>query len=133
MKICGAGMMRVADAMAKALGGESISLLLPATAMANDAAGQLGLVDPGVEELLISPVIIREISSGKSGPRRRVEFTVPASAIERELPSLGMGTAEDLFRAVLGVNLGNDLFHIERVATESFAGSVCFFVISGVE
>ncbi len=131
--ICGAGMMRIADALSKALGGESMSLILPATALANDAAGELGLVDPGVQKLIISPVIVREIATGNLGPRRRVEFTVPASAVERELPGLGMGTAEDLFKVVLGVNYGNSLFHLESVAPESYAGSICFFVITAVE
>ena len=133
MGICGAGMRRVADALARAFGGESISLILPATAMANDAAGQLGLVDPGVQEVLLSPVVIREITTGNLGPRRRVEFTVPASIIERELPGLGMGSSADLFKAALGLNYGSDLFHIESVVPESFAGNICFFVITAVE
>ena len=131
--ICGAAMVRAANALLKALGGETVSLILPATAMAGDVGGALGLVDPGVQEVPISPVVIREVTTGKSGPRRRVEFTLPGSAIERELPALGMGTAEDLFSAVLGLNYGNDLFHIESVVPESFAGNVCFFVITAVE
>jgi hypothetical protein len=89
--ICGAGMRRAADAMLRAMGGESVTLVLPAMAMAKDGAGQLGLVDPGVIELLISHVVTRELATGNLGPRRRVEFTLPASAIENQLPALGMG------------------------------------------
>ena len=48
--ICGAALVRAANAMLTALGGDQVSLLLPATATASDAAGQLGLVDPGVQE-----------------------------------------------------------------------------------
>jgi hypothetical protein len=131
--ICGAAMRRVANALAKALGGEEVSLILPATAMASDAAGQLGLVDPGVQEVLISPVIIREITTGKLGPRRRVEFTVPASVVEEQLPGLGLGSSDNLFNMVLGLNYGNELFHIESIVPESYAGGVCFFVITAVE
>ena len=47
--ICGAALVRAANAMLKALGGDQVNLLLPATVMASDAAGQLGLVDPGVK------------------------------------------------------------------------------------
>ena len=65
--ICGAGLSRLADALLKALGGETVSLLLPATAMANDAGGQLGLVDPGVQEIVISPAILREMTTEHSG------------------------------------------------------------------
>lgn len=132
-RICGAGIARMANAMLKALGGETVSLILPATAMTGDAAGVLGLVDPGVQEVPISPVVIREITTGKLGPRRRIEFTLPASAIEGTLPALGMDTTEDLFKAVLGLNYGSDLFHIETVVPESFGGTICFYVVTAVE
>ena len=131
--ICGAGLARAADALLKALGGETVSLLLPATAMAGDAAGQLGLVDPGVQEIVISPAILRELTTGTLGPRRRIEFTLPASVIAAQLPALGMATGEDLFNAVIGLNYGQDLFHIETVVPESFGGTVCFYVVTAVE
>ena len=131
--ICGAALVRAADAMLQALGGETVSLLLPATAMASDAAGQLGLVDPGVQELAITPVVVHNLPSGSLGPRRRIEFTLPASVITNQLPVLGMGTAEDLFNAVLALKYGSDLFHIEAVVPESFAGTDCLYVVTAVE
>jgi hypothetical protein len=131
--ICGAAVARAANALLKALGGETVSLVLPATAMAGDAAGQLGLVDPGVQEVVISGVVERELTTGNLGPRRRAEFTLPASGIADQLPTLGMGSAEDLFKAVLGLNYGGELFHIEKVVPESFAGTVCFYVVTAVE
>lgn len=131
--ICGTAVLRAADALLRALGKDSVSLLLPATAMASDAAGPLGLVDPGVQEVMISPVVTREVMTGNLGPRRRIEFTMPASGIAAQLPSLGMGSAEDLFSAVLGVKHGGDLFHVESVAPETYAGTVCFYVVTAVE
>jgi hypothetical protein len=62
-----------------------------------------------------------------------VEFTLPASVIEAQLPSLGMGSAQDLFSAALGVNHRGDLFHIESVVPEGYAGTVCFYVVTAVE
>jgi hypothetical protein len=131
--ISGAGFMRAADALLQALGGDTVSLLLPATATAGDAAGLLGLVDPGVQMVVVSPVVARELTTGNLGPRRRVEFTLPASVIVDALPGLGMGTAEDLFSAVMGLNYNNDLFHIETVTPESFGGTACFYVVTAVE
>jgi len=130
---CGAGMMRAANALLQALGGETVSVLLPATATAGDAAGQLGLVDPGVQELVISPVVMRELTTGNLGPRRRVEFTLPASMIVQQLPALGMATGDDLFGAAIGLSYGSDVLHIETVVPESFAGTVCFYVVTAVE
>ena len=102
-------------------------------AMASDSGGQLGLVDPGVQELLVSPAVARALTTGNVGPRRRIEFTLPASAIAAHLPELGMGTAEDLFNAALGLKYGSELFHIETVVTENFAGTAYFYVVTAVE
>lgn len=128
-----AALLRAADALLRAVGGDTVSLLLPATATATDAAGQLGLVDPGVQELLIAPVMTRPLVTGNVGPRRRIEFTLPASVISDQLPPLGMGTAEDLFNAVIALSYGGDLFHIESVVPENFAGTAYFYVVTAVE
>jgi len=131
--ICGAALARAADALLRALGGSTVSLVLPASATTGDSAGVLGLVDPGVQEVLISPAVVRALVTGNVGPRRRVEFTLPAAAIVDQLPGLGIGTAEELFDAVLGLRFGNDLFHIESVAAENFAGAVYLYLVTAVE
>ena len=86
--ICGAAWVRAANAMLTALGGDQVTLLLPASATASDAAGQLGLVDPGVRNVIIGPVVTQNLATGNLGPMRRVEFTLPASAIEAQLRAL---------------------------------------------
>ncbi|MGD0570395.1 MAG: hypothetical protein ABSA78_18485 [Candidatus Sulfotelmatobacter sp.] len=131
--ICGAALVRAANAMLAALGGDQVSLLLPATAMASEPGGQLGLVDPGVQDVIITPVVANNLPTGNLGPTRRIEFTLPASAIEQQLPTLGMGSAEDLFAAVLGLLYDGDLLHIEAVVTENFAGTAYFYVVTAVE
>ncbi len=131
--ISGAALVRAANAMLQALGGDQVSILLPATATASDAAGELGLVDPGTQEVIVSPVVTRNLTTGNLGPRRRIEFTLPAAVIAAQLPSLGMGTAEEVFNAALGLMYGTDLFHIETVATENFAGTAYFYVVTAVE
>jgi len=124
--ICGDALVRAANAMLTALGGDQVSLLLPGTATASDAAGQLGLVDPGVQDVIIMPVVANNKPTSNLGPSRRIEFTLPASAIEVQLPTLGMASAEDLFNAALGLQYDGDLFHIEAVVTETFAGTHIF-------
>ena len=44
-----------------------------------------------------------------------------------------MGTADDLFNAMLGLTYGSDLFHVESIVPESFAGTVCFYLVTAVE
>jgi hypothetical protein len=131
--ICGAALVRAANAMLAALGGDQVSLLLPATATTSDAAGQLGLVDPGVQEVIVSPVVARNLPTGNLGPVRRIEFTLPAAVLEAQLPALGIGTAEALFKAALGLVYDGDIFHVEAVMTENFAGTAYFYVVTAVE
>jgi hypothetical protein len=131
--ICGAALVRAANAMLTALGGDQVSLLLPATATASDPAGQLGLVDPGVQYVIIAPVVTKNLPTGNLGPSRRIEFTLLASAIEVQLQTLGMASVENLFDASLGMEYDGDLFHIEAVATENFAGTAYFYVVTAVE
>ncbi len=59
--ICAAALVRAANAMLTALGGDQVSLLLPKMATAGDSAGQLGLVDPGVQEVIIAPVVVHNL------------------------------------------------------------------------
>jgi hypothetical protein len=131
--ICGAALVRAANAMLTALGGDQVSLLLPATATASDSAGQLGLVDPGVQYVIIAPVVARNLPTGTMGPTRKIEFTLPASALATQLPTLGIASVEDLFAAALGLLYDGDLFHIEAIVTENFAGTAYFYVVTAVE
>jgi hypothetical protein len=131
--ICGAALVRAANAMLAALGGDQVILLLPANAMASDAAGQLGLVDPGVQQIVIAPVVTHSLPTENSGPTRKIEFTLPASALEAQLPGLGIGTVEELFDQVLGLMYDGDLFHIEAMLPENFAGTAYFYVVTAVE
>ncbi len=131
--ICGAALVRAANAMLQALGGDQVNLLFPATVMASDAAGQLGLVDPGVQQVIITPVVARNLPTGNLGPARRIEFTLPASAIEVQLPTLGIGSVDALFKAAMGLMYDGDLFHIETIVAENFAGTAYFYVVTAVE
>jgi hypothetical protein len=131
--ICGAALVRAANAMLAAFGGDQVSLLLPANAMASDAAGQLGLVDPGVQQVVIAPVVARNLPTANLGPARKIEFTLPASVLEAQLPGLGIGTVGEFFEAVLGLSYDGDLFHIESTAAEIFAGTAYFYLVTAVE
>ena len=131
--ISGDALVRAANAMLQALGGDQVTLLVPGTATASDAAGQLGLVDPGVQNVIIAPVVTTNLPTENQGPARRIEFTLPASAIETQLPTLGIASAEALFAAALGLVYDSDVFHIERVVTENFAGTAYFYILTAVE
>ena len=131
--ISGAAVLRVASAMLAALGGDEIAVMLPATATASDIGGLLGLVDPGVRTVTIKPVVARSLPTGNLGPRRRIEFTLPADVVAAQLSELGMGSAAVLFDGALGLMYDSELFHIESVTAESFAGTQYLYKVVAVE
>ena len=131
--ISGVALVRAADAMLRCLGGEEISLLLPVVNVAGDPAAQLGLVDPGVEEVRISPVIVRNLPTESNGPRRRAEFLVPASGISEQVSARDFSDAAQLIDAALGIAYEGDVFHIEGFVTENFSGTAYLYRIVAVE
>lgn len=125
--ISGTAVARAADAMLRCLGGDEVQLVLAGMSMPPDASAELGLVDPGIELLTFAPVVIRNLPTSNNGPRRRLEVLLPASAIEAELTSRNIASADALFDDALGVTHAGDMFHIEGHATEFFAGSAYLY------
>jgi hypothetical protein len=131
--ISSAAVVRAADAMLQALGGDGVSMLFPAVTMPNDPSAQLGLADPGVEEVIFSPVLVRTLVTSTTGPRRRLEFLFSGAAVAAELTSRNVASAEALFNGALGLVYDNDLFHIESFTTEYFAGTAYLYRVLAVE
>ena len=131
--ISSAAVMRASDAMLRAMGGCQIFLVMPLLAMPNDPSAQLGLVDPGVQQVALSPVVVRSLAVPASGPRRRLEFLISGSAVAAALTSQNAPSADALFEGSLGVVFGNDRFHIESVTPEHFAGAAYLYKVTAVD
>ncbi len=131
--IFGMALVRAAEAMLRSLGGSRSGCCCPYFKLPNDPSAQLGLVDPGVEEVRLSPVVIRNLPASATGPRRRVEFLIPAAAVTEELSSRNVASAEAFFNGVMGVVYDSDLFHIEGFSTEYFGGMAYLYRMIAVE
>jgi len=131
--ICGTAVMRAADAMLRSLGGDEVSVLFPLSAMPAESSVQLGLVDPGVEEVKFSPVVVLNLPTESTGPRQRVEFLLSASAVGDEAAARSLASGLDLLERALGVMHEGDLFHIEGIVTECFGGAEYLYRVTGVE
>jgi hypothetical protein len=128
-----AAVTRAADAMLRCLGGAEITLVLPAMAMPTDASSQLGLVDPGVEQVALAPVVVRNLPTAITGPRRRMEFLAPVAAVANEVETRNLASANALFDGALGVMFDGELLHIEGFTTEYFAGAAYLYRIVAVD
>ena len=62
-----------------------------------------------------------------------MEFLIPSAALADELAQRGVTSGAVLFDEALGVVYDSELFHIEGVATEYFAGTVYLYRITAVE
>jgi hypothetical protein len=131
--ISGVAITRAADAMLRALGGDSIDLLFSALTLPNDPAVQLGLTDPGVTEVEFSPVVVRTLPTDSNGPRRRLQFLIPGATVAQAVVDRNAASAEQFFESALGISYDGDLFHITKVATEYFAGTAYLFTVEAVE
>ncbi len=121
---------RAAEAMLRALGGDTATLLLPIpTDAALDEDG-LGLTAIAAEEVAFSPVVVRSLAPAEGRARRELLF--PAAAVAAQVDSHGAASAEALFQSALGVRHQGRLLRIESVAPELFAGSAYLYrVIAG--
>jgi len=128
----GAGVSRAADAMLVALGGTKVTLLFAAAGLPADAAADLGLVDPGVEQATIGPVVVRELATANSGPRRRIEILTGRSAMAEPVSQRNVASAEVLFETALGIAYDGEVFHIEGFTTEKFAGVTYLYRVVAV-
>ena len=134
--------MRAADAMLWALGGDQVSLVLPLATAPTDPGSQLGLNDPGVQQVPISPVIVRNLSGlqadralpgPKSTPRLRLEILLSASAVNSAVETQGAASADALFNSSLGIQYQAELLHIESTNTDYFAGIAYLYRVVAVE
>ena len=108
-------MVRATDAMLQALGGDQVSMVFPLTTMPNDPSAQLGLADPGVEEVIFYPVVVRSLVTPATGPRRRLEFMLSGATVAAEVSSRNVASAEVLFNGALGLAIRQRPFpHRER-------------------
>ncbi|HEX3740293.1 MAG TPA: hypothetical protein VHV29_11260 [Terriglobales bacterium] len=133
MAIAGTAVLRAADALLRALGGDQIGLVLPLPTETGSDSTQLGLTDPGVQQLTISPVVVRTLPAPSRGPRVRMEFLISASAVASAVDAEGAASGEALFDLALGIQFQTDFFHIESVSMEYFAGTAYLYRVVAVE
>lgn len=124
--------MRAADAMLQTLGGTEVILLFAAAGLPGDAVTELGLVDPGVEQASISPVVVREQTTENNGPRRRIEVLAGQAAMAEQVSQRNVASAEVLFETALGLVYCGEMFHIEGLIVERLGGRTYLYRVAAV-
>ncbi len=130
--ISGAAAARAVDAMLQTLGGTEVTLLFAAAGLPADAVAGLGLVDPGVVQASISPVLVRELTAETNGPRRRIELLAGQTAMAEQVSQRNVASAEVLFETALGLVYGGEVFHIEGYVVEQLEGMAYLYRVAAV-
>jgi len=124
-------LLQAADAIVRSLGGTEITLLFPGSVAASSFDSDLGLQDPPVNEVIISPVCT--VFAGMKDVRTQTEFLVPASAVSDSITIRGSGSAELFFQSALGILSDGKLLRILSVSAETFAGSAYLYRVLASE
>jgi hypothetical protein len=130
--IAGVAVVRAAEAMLQTLGGITVTLLFAAAGLPAEGAAELGLVDPGVEQAQIGPVIVRDLVTENNGPRRRIELLAGRAAMAEQVSQRNVASAEVLFETALGVLYQGEVFHIEGFVAERFEGMAYLYRVLAV-
>ncbi|MFZ3343088.1 MAG: hypothetical protein WA213_19565 [Terriglobales bacterium] len=130
--ISGGAAARATDAMLRSLGGTDVILLFAAAGLPGDAVAELGLVDPGVEQAAIAPVIVRELTTENSGPRRRIEVLAGRAALAQQVSQRNVASADVLFETALGIVYCGEMFHIEGFVVERLGGVAYLYRVVAV-
>jgi hypothetical protein len=130
--ISGAAAARAADAMLRSYGSTEVVLLFPAAGLPADAVAGVGLVDPGVVQAVIAPVIVRELTTETNGPRRRIELLAGQAAIAAQVSQRNVASAEVLFETALGLVYCGEVFHIQGFIVERLGGVAYLYRVAAM-
>jgi hypothetical protein len=130
--ISAAAAARAADAMLRTLGGTEVTLLFAAAGLPADAVSNLGLVDPGVEQALIAPVLVVELTTENNGPRRRIELLAGPASMAEQVSQRNVASADVLFETALGLVYCGEVFHIEGFVVERLAGVAYLYRVAAM-
>jgi hypothetical protein len=130
--ISGAAAARAADAMLRTLGGTEVILLFAAAGLPGEGTAELGLVDPGVEQAMISPVIVVETTTESNGPRRRIELLAGQEAMAEQVSQRNVASADVLFETALGLLYCGEMFHIQGFVVERIGGVAYLYRVAAV-
>jgi hypothetical protein len=118
----------MADALLRAAGGATASLLVaPSTGDSSDA-GQVGINAPNFQQMGLSPAIFRRVRAAMSeGQLPKYELLMSASAVQQQVSALQLTSADALFDAAAGVIVNGAQYVIESRSASEALGQVYLY------
>ncbi|HVW77834.1 MAG TPA: hypothetical protein VHB45_09480 [Alloacidobacterium sp.] len=118
----------MADALLRAGGGMSISLLMPPAAGDSSDAGQVGIHAPNFQQLTLAPAAFRRVqATAQEGQQPKYELLISASAVQQQVSALQLTSADALFDSAAGVVIQNTQFLIESRSVSESLGQIYLY------
>ena len=115
------GVARAAEAMIRALGGSTITLLFPMLTANGQQIPGLGLEPVATEQIEIAPAAMLTLTNNSSVAATRMEIIIPGSAVFSTMAERLAATPENLFDSALGVIHEGRLLRIESWSADHLA------------
>jgi len=120
--------LRMADSLLRAGGGIAVSLLVAGVPGDNSDAGQLGINAPNFQQLSLSPAIFRRVrATMQEGQLAQYELLISASAVQQQVSTLQLTSADALFDTTAGVEINGAQFLIETRSVSESLGQVYLY------
>ena len=117
----GLAAQRAAETLLQTLGGSGVYVRLAVDSMTASDPAQLGLESPATEEVLLEPVVVRNLTAPKSS-RVQLELLIAAATLARAKEIYSVTDALDFFNSALGVIKRGKLFRVDSVDVDEFNG-----------
>jgi hypothetical protein len=119
---------RLADALLRTTAGTAATLLVPPATGDSTDAGQLGIDSPQFQQLPLSPAVFRRTrATMQEGQESRYELLVSAYAVQLQVSTLQLTSADGLFVMAAGLVVGGELFQIESWSSSQVLGQACLY------
>jgi hypothetical protein len=118
----------MANALLRAAGGATVSLLVTPAAPDNSDAGQVGVNAPNFQQMTLSPAIFRQVRAAMSeGQLPKYELLISASAVQQQVGALQLTSADALFDSAVGVLVNGAEYVIESRSVSQALGQVYLY------
>lgn len=126
----GLALARAAEAMLRALGGGEVVLRCAVAPAANETNRELGLEAPVINDLAVSPVLVRAASI--PAPKTKLELLFAPGSLAAYLADRRQ-SAEEFFSSLIGVVHQGRLLHVESMTADTFAGAAYLYRVVAAE
>jgi hypothetical protein len=114
--------------MLRATAGTTATLLVPPAVGDTTDAGQLGINPPQFQQLPLAPAVFRRTRATMAeGQEAKYELLISAGAVQQQVSTRQLNSADGLFLMAAAVIVGGALFQIESWSSSQVLGQACLY------